>query len=64
MVIVLAAILLLIYIFAAQISAAVPQLQSYLSDYVATVNQARVSLDSSVQNFLLWLETKASQSGG
>lgn len=64
MVIILASLLLLIYIFAAEISTAVPQLQPYLSDYVATINQVRVSLDSSVQSFLLWLEAKASQSGG
>ncbi|SFS97441.1 MJ0042 family finger-like domain-containing protein [Sulfitobacter marinus] len=63
MVIILAALLLLIYIFAAQISEAVPQLQPFLSSYVATINQARVSLDNSVQSVLQWLEAKASQSG-
>ena len=64
LVIILAALLLVIYIFAAQISSAVPQLQPLLSKYVSTINQARVSLDSAVQSVLLWLEAKASQSGG
>lgn len=62
-VVAIAALLVLAYVFAPQISAAVPQLEPYLSSYVASVNQARISLDSSLQNMLQWLDNKASQSG-
>ncbi|WP_176248071.1 zinc-ribbon domain-containing protein [Sulfitobacter sp. HGT1] len=62
-IVVLALLMLLAYVFAPQLSAAVPQLEPFLSSYVATINQARVSLDSGLQNMLQWLDTKASQSG-
>lgn len=62
-VVALATLVILAYVFAPQISAAIPQVEPYLTSYVASVNQARVYLDSSFQNMLQWLDTKASQSG-
>jgi len=62
-VVALASILVLIYVFAPQISEAVPQAEPYLTRYVAAINQGRISLDSSFQNMLQWLDDKASQSG-
>jgi predicted Zn finger-like uncharacterized protein len=62
-VVALASLLVLGYVFAPQISKAVPQAEPYMTRYVAAVNQGRVSLDSSLQNTLQWLDDKASKSG-
>jgi predicted Zn finger-like uncharacterized protein len=57
-------LLIALYIFAPQISKAVPQLESALTSYVAWVDQLRTWLDGRVQSIAQWLDSKASQSGG
>jgi predicted Zn finger-like uncharacterized protein len=56
-VILLAIIALLIYMFAPQISAAVPALEPALTSYVDTVNQGRLWLDLQLQGLLPSSET-------
>lgn len=60
--VVLALILVCIYIFAPQIAEAVPQVDPYLSAYVAQMDQLRMWLDGRVQGVLTWLDTTAAQS--
>ncbi|MCX8224660.1 MAG: zinc-ribbon domain-containing protein [Sulfitobacter sp.] len=62
-IVVLAVLMVLAYVFASQISSAIPLLEPFLTSYVASINQARVSLDSGLQNILQWLDAKATQSG-
>lgn len=62
LVIVLAAILVMLYVFAPQIARAVPQVDPYLSSYVGWVDQLRVWLDGQVQDLLIWLDALADQS--
>ncbi|WP_299151401.1 zinc-ribbon domain-containing protein [uncultured Tateyamaria sp.] len=50
-----------IYVFAPQIARAVPQVDPYLSAYVAQVDQARMWLDGQVTGLLTWLDTTAAQ---
>jgi len=57
LVIILAAILVSLYVFAPKISAMVPQLDGVLSDYVNAVNTWRVWLDGQVSNLMLWLDS-------
>ena len=56
LIVIVAAIAAAIYIFAPQISAAVPQLDSLLTSYVALVDQARLWLDLKMQDILLRME--------
>ena len=62
-IVVLTVLLILLYVFAAQIAAVVPQVDPYLSSYVAWVDGLRLSLDATLKNALQWLDAKASQSG-
>lgn len=64
MMLVLFAVLAAIYIYAPQISQAVPQIDSIMTSYVAWVDQLRGWLDGHVQNLLRWLDTMATRSGG
>ncbi|MEP4247536.1 zinc-ribbon domain-containing protein [Tateyamaria sp.] len=59
LVLVLVLILLAIYIFAPQIAQAVPQVDPYLSGYVAKVDAMRLWLDGKVTNLLTWLDAIA-----
>lgn len=52
-------IAVLVYVFAPQIAAQVPQVDPWLSGYVAWVDNARLWLDSSVQDVLKWLDAQA-----
>jgi len=61
--IVLALILGAIYVFAPQIAQAVPQVDPYLSAYVAQVDGLRVWLDGQVAGFLTYLDGLADSSG-
>ena len=58
----IAVVLALIYIFAAQISAAVPALGSVLDSYVAWIDQMRIGLDEKLQSLLNWLNDAATES--
>ncbi|GLT08272.1 hypothetical protein GCM10007928_05030 [Sulfitobacter porphyrae] len=62
LVILCAAILIAIYVFAPQIARAVPQVDPYLSSYVSGVDQLRLWLDRNVQDLLIWLDSLAAQS--
>jgi predicted Zn finger-like uncharacterized protein len=53
------AVLVLIYVNAAQIVAAVPALEPVMTGFVGTIDQARVWLDSQVTGLLMWLDTTA-----
>jgi len=53
------AVLVLIYVNAAQIVAAVPAVEPVMTGYVGTIDQARVWLDSQVTGLLMWLDTTA-----
>ncbi|MFD2740377.1 zinc-ribbon domain-containing protein [Sulfitobacter aestuarii] len=64
LVLALAAILALLYAYAPQIARAVPQVDPWLSAYVAQIDSARLALDAAVQDLLRWLDDKAAQSGG
>ncbi len=57
------AIALLVYIFAPQIAASVPQADPALSSYVTWVDGLRAQLDGQVQNLLKWLDATAAASG-
>ena len=56
----LAVILAAIYVFAPQIAASVPQVDPYLSAFVAQVDAGRFWLDGQVANLLAWLDAVAS----
>ena len=58
----LIAIAALVYVFAPQIAAAVPQADPWLSNYVSWVDGLRTSLDTSVQKVLEWLDAQAAAS--
>ena len=64
LVIALAALLFVIYGYAPEIAGAVPQVDPYLSAYVAQVDAARLWLDGQAQGLLRWLDTMANQTGG
>lgn len=62
LVIIWAAILIAVYVFAPQIARAIPQVDPYLSSYVSGVDQLRLWLDRHVQDLLIWLDSLAAQS--
>ena len=62
--ILLTVILGAIYVLAPEIAQAVPQVDPYLSNYVAFVDTGRVWLDGQVTSLLTWLDTVASQQEG
>lgn len=64
LVVLLALVLGAIYVFAPQIAQAVPQVDPYLSSYVAFVDGLRVWLDTQVTTFLTWLDAMASSQEG
>lgn len=57
------ALMALVYVYAPQIAANLPQADPYLSAYVTWVDQMRIWLDGQVQAGLTWLDSMASQSG-
>ena len=61
-VVLLAVVLMLVYGSAPEIAKAVPQVDPYLSAYVAWMDGIRLSLDQALQGALQWLDVKASQS--
>ncbi|WP_386172767.1 zinc-ribbon domain-containing protein [Sulfitobacter sp. R86518] len=63
LIVALASVLVLLYVFSPQISEAVPALRPYLALYVAQVDSARQWLDEMLQSTLQWLDARASQSG-
>lgn len=63
LVLLLAALASLVYVFAPQIAERLPQSDPYLSTYVTWVDQMRVSLDVQLQRLLVWLDEMASGSG-
>ena len=63
LIVALASVLVLLYVFSPQISEAVPALRPYLALYVAQVDSARQWLDGMLQSTLQWLDARASQSG-
>jgi predicted Zn finger-like uncharacterized protein len=62
--IVLAAILAAVYVYAPEIAQSLPQADPYLSSYVAWMDDARLWLDGQLQDLLVWLDTVATQSQG
>ena len=62
MMVLIAVILLLIYIYAPQIAQAVPALDGTLTGYVAWVDQLRIALDGQIKALLSWLDSVATQS--
>ena len=61
----IAILLAALYIFAPAIAKAVPQVDPYLSSYVAFVDQGRSWLDGQLQGIAKWLDaTAASQNNG
>ena len=63
LIVLLASVLVLLYVFSPQISEAVPALRPYLASYVAQVDNGRQWLDGALQVSLQWLDARASQSG-
>jgi predicted Zn finger-like uncharacterized protein len=64
-VVIIAIISAVAYTFAPDIAKAVPQVDPYLSNFVALVDQARVWLDGQLQGLAKWLDaTAASQNNG
>ncbi len=61
-VLIIAVILLLIYIYAAQIAQAMPALDGALTGYVAWMDQLRVALDGQIKALLIWLDSVALRS--
>lgn len=61
LILLLAVIALLVYIFAPQISEAVPALAPYLERYVLAVNEARLWLDTQMRGMLTSLDEMAGQ---
>ena len=64
LIVLVAFLLILLYIFSPQLSQAVPALDSALTNYVAMMDKGRLWLDGQLQSFLAWLEAAASQSSG
>ncbi|MDF3412845.1 hypothetical protein HKX54_00110 [Sulfitobacter sp. M57] len=56
------ALLVLLYVYAAQIATAVPFLKDALGNYVAGVDHLRVLLDQQITSLLSWLDTMATES--
>jgi predicted Zn finger-like uncharacterized protein len=52
---------ILVYAYAPQIAAKLPQADPYLSAYVAWLDQLRMGLDVQAQRFLTWLDSIAQQ---
>jgi predicted Zn finger-like uncharacterized protein len=64
-IVLIAIIFAALYIFAPAIAKAVPQVDPYLSNYVAFVDQGRSWLDGQLQDLAKWLDaTAASQNNG
>ncbi|APX10416.1 zinc-ribbon domain-containing protein [Tateyamaria omphalii] len=63
LVVLLAIVLLVIYVFAPDIAQAVPQVDPLLSSYVAQVDSARVWLDGQVAAGLTWLDNLTASEG-
>ena len=64
-VVIIAIISAVVYIFASDIAKAVPQVDPYLSNFVALVDQARAWLDGQLQGLAKWLDASAaSQNNG
>lgn len=64
-IVLIAIIFTALYIFAPDIAKAVPQVDPYLSSYVAFVDQGRSWLDGQLQDLAKWLDaTAASQNNG
>ncbi|MBY5933831.1 zinc-ribbon domain-containing protein [Tateyamaria omphalii] len=61
--ILLAVVLLLIYVFAPDIAQAVPGVDPFLSSYVAQVDGARLWLDGQVSSGLTWLDNLTASEG-
>ncbi|NNK15624.1 MAG: hypothetical protein HKP51_01825 [Sulfitobacter sp.] len=61
-VVLIAIVLAVLYILAAQISAAVPALEPTLNSYVAWIDQLRLALDEKLQSLLNWLNDAATES--
>jgi predicted Zn finger-like uncharacterized protein len=62
--ILLAIILITIYVMAPEIAKAIPQVDPYLSSYVAKVDSARAWLDGHVTSLLTWLDAVAADQEG
>ncbi|GAA6176499.1 zinc-ribbon domain-containing protein [Sulfitobacter pacificus] len=60
--VVLFVLLVLLYVYAAQIAAAVPFLGDFLASYVAGLDHLRVMLDAQITSLLSWLDTMATES--
>lgn len=63
-VLLIAVVLLLLYIFAPQISEAVPALAPYMESYVLAVNDGRIWLDEQSRALMSWLDGMASGTDG
>lgn len=63
LVVVLAALLVLIYVFAPQLAEVLPQADPWLSAYVSLVDEWRMWLDARVEALLGWLDATAASSG-
>lgn len=62
LILLVAAALALVYVYAPQIAVKLPQVDPYLSSYVTWVDGVRMSLDGQVQRLLTWLDKMANQS--
>ena len=60
LVVALAIVLMLLYIFAPQIARAVPALGDVMGEYVEVVNGARIWLNERIASLMLWLDGMAS----
>lgn len=49
-----------IYVFAPQIAQSLPQVDPYLSEYVAQIDTLRATLDDQMRALLAWLDALAS----
>ncbi len=56
------AFLLCLYVFAPQIGRAVPALSDIMENYVSAVNKLRFWMDGQIQDLMVWLDGKATQS--
>ncbi len=61
-VLLIAVLLILLYIFAPRISAAVPALEGIMNGYAAMIDGLRAALDGWLKGVLSWLDTVASES--
>lgn len=59
--ILIAIIAVCVYLYAAQISAALPMAEPWLNSYVAAVDAGRAWLDAQLSGVLSWLDSKASE---